>query len=384
MSKCVICNETTIELLNMPKYPHFIKKENKNVYYNNYLQLSFNYCDKCYHCQLEKSFLESGDNDTPSELHLQLKYFELNKYKSHLQYIKNIIGNENENNVLIITEHFMNNNYHQKSIDEFLDEFSYKIGNKVYKKIIFYKSFDQTYDVINLLSNCKKILNKNGEIVIFTSSNNIIIDKKFHDINSNIVSFFSTNSMKTLCDTEGMVINQIEKFDNHSIYHIGFKGDTIGSSNDVISNLYTDIENELYNDKSYIMFNLKGLFLRSNIQKRLLKLNIDRLQKSESTLIIGYGLCEKSINLLNFTELSNDYIDYFLDFNYPSNTHIPGTNVLINNYWKLFDKDRENNDTYSLVIIINFYNNRINDNTMQLFKNLYRCNIKIIDLMDEI
>lgn len=360
MSKCLICDEITVELLNIPNYPYSCKNENNVIYYNKCVELQFNYCLQCYHSQVN----HYGNEDDNLDIELTIPY------KSDSEYIK--LNNIKNKDIMIINDETI-----QKLI--YMDE-DYDYCDVQCKKIIFYKSFDKTPHIIRLLNNCKKILDKNGEIMIYTSCDDVIKDKKYDTISTNIISFFSTNSMKTLCEKVNMVINNIEKLDNCTIYYIGFKSSDIGSSNDLIKNLYIDIENELYNDKSYLMFNLKGLLLKNNIQKYLLKLNIERLENNQSKLILGYGLFERSINLINFCELSDNYLDYFLSFDY-SNVNIPGTMIQIKNYWDLLSNMDFNSKSYSNVTIINFDHNRINDSTLKLFKNLYGCNIKIIDII---
>lgn len=360
MNNCLVCDESTINLLNIKKCSLFYKNNNKLHYSDNEnSNLTFSYCLNCFHCQNEIKNQNFDQNSSRNK-------FILNTIEDDLIYT--FINNDN---TLCITDGLSKiTNVDQLPIQNFLD---LKNSTDKYNTIIFYKSFDKTKMVKDILKLTKKMLCTGGEIIIITSTENVVRDKKFNYIGSNIVSFFSTNSMKTLCEKFDFSINKLNKYDNYSVYYIKSKSNEIGSSNDVIRYLYTDIEENIYDDKLYVLFNLHALFYKAKLQKKLLKSNISRLNHGK--LLIGYGLDEYSINLINFCELTDEYIDYFISFEL-NNLIIPGTFIKINNYWEQLNKNEH--DSFD-IIIVNFTRDRINDRVFTLFKELYN-NISVIEI----
>lgn len=362
MDNCLVCNEPIINLLNIQKSCPLYKNRNL-IYYNidNSNSISFNYCIKCFHCQINKLVEDNYDI-------LNLNKFILGQIDTF-----DFPISENEN-ILCITEGFSKiPNIDQLPIHNFLS-----LQNCIdkYDTILFYKSFDKTTRIKSILQLSKKLLNKNGQIIIVTSTENVVRDKKFNCLGNNMVSFFSTNSMKTLLEQFDLNIYKINKQENHSIYYIKEKTNEIGASNDVIRYLYTDIEENIYDDKLYILFNLHSLLYRLDLQKKLIKSNLNRFNNNNCQLIIGYGLNEYSINLINFCELTNEHIDYFVSFDLDNNIVVPGSNINIRNYWELLKNNQEQFD----VLIVNFTSERLNDRTFEFFKNLFQGKIETIEI----
>lgn len=370
MSNCIVCNEPGIKLLNVSEHPIFYKTKDSVIYKNQKQQIDFLYCYKCFHCQISKtpsnSIQEFDSLSFPNCIEPRIELDQLCK--------------DQTNNSLKLLVIDYNDNKHI-CIDDFLD-----IDEKlICEKIYFYKSFDKVYCIKKLLEKCKKLLSPTGEIIIVTSTANVVRDKKFNCISSEVLSFFCTNSMKTLCEQFDLTIKSITNLDESSIYTIGFKTNEIGSANDVILNLYNDIEQDIYDDKLYIIFNLRGLLLKSKLQKQLLNINLSRFEQNKSNIIIGYGLSQKIINIINFCEFDSNYLDYFLSFEIQNDYYVPGTNILIKNYWDLIrecDNDQQNNDlvNFDKVTIVNFTGSRINDLVYNHLTTLY--NTSTIDIIE--
>ncbi len=370
MINCLICNEQSIELLNISSHPVFYKVNDSIIYKNQKQQIAFLYCYKCFHCQISK---------TPSDTIDSYKLLAFpNIHDDNYNDITKLLPdfNQTTSSKLFVTDYQLSVSS-GICIDDFLD-----VDEKSnYEKIYFYKSFDKIYYIKDVLKKCKKLLTSTGEIIIVTSTANVVRDRKYDCISNEILSYFCTNSMKTLCEQFELTVNSVSTFTDNVVYRIGFKTQEIGSANDLILNLYKDIEDNIYDDKLYIIFNLRGLFYKSNLQKQLLKNNISRFEQNESTVIIGYGLSQNIINIINFCELTSNYIDYFLCFETDSNYYVPGTDIPIKNYWHLFNEDNYNhNCNFNKVILINFTNSHINDNVYNHFKSLYNTEFTVIDL----
>ena len=360
MSNCLICNNPLITLL--------------ELYHSTF---AFNYCGGCFHCQIDsiKEYTEETDFSETT--------YNTSSDESHLSSIFNF-----SEKTLVVSSNFKNlhYNYDQILFQEFLDtNFQSK-----YKRIIFYKTFDKTREIKSFLKFSKSLLQneQDSEIIIVTSTENVISSRKYTTLTSDIISYFCTNSMKTLCEQFGLAIRSIERGDDHSLYTLCYKKrDEIGCYNDVILQLYSEIENNLYDDKTYILFNLYGLYLRANVKKQLSQLNIKRinnLEKNGPHYIVGWGGNAKSlpysINLLNFCELTSDYIDYFLSYESESNTPVSHGDIQFQNYWKLLSSENIDKIHGAYVTILNFTNIRINDCVYNSFVNLYGHNLTIMDI----
>lgn len=352
MSICLVCNNPLVKLL--------------DLYHSSF---AFNYCGGCFHCQMEKI---EGTEDTESTKGTE----DTTEKIENTEQINSFINPTS----LVVSESHLKIEGDNILLGDFLDiDFQSK-----YKTIIFYKTFDKTREIKSFLKLSKSLLetSNNSQIIIVTSTENVISDRKYTSLNPNIISYFCTNSMKTLCEQFGLAIKSIQKNEDNSIYTLYYKKrEEIGCSNDVILQLYSEIENDLYDDKTYILFNLYGLYLRANVKKELSRLNIQRMENLERDgphYIVGWGgetglVLNHSINLINFCELSSDYIDYFISFESESDTLVGCCDIKFQNYWKLLSSESLN----SRVTIVNFTNTRINDNIYNLFTTLYGCDVKI-------
>ena len=82
------------------------------------------------------------------------------------------------------------------------------------------------------------------------------------------VSFFSTNSLKLLCDKNGVCLNHVTISDNVCKFCISKnEADKNGS---ITKQLLYEIEKDLYSENAYIKYTSKYIILKNTIQNCLL------------------------------------------------------------------------------------------------------------------
>lgn len=83
------------------------------------------------------------------------------------------------------------------------------------------------------------------------------------------VSFFCTNSLKLLCDKNGVYLNKVTISDNGNICSY-FIEKECNFSNSIIEKLLHEIEKELYNERTYFKYTSKCIILKNTIQNYIL------------------------------------------------------------------------------------------------------------------
>jgi len=175
-----------------------------------------------------------------------------------------------------------------------------------------YNSFDLIILNTTLINNlnpndtltyCKKLCNDSTNIVGIKY--HTISPLEFINTDTSINHFFNTNSLKTLCSKNNFVLNDIN-YDNinikNSFYEIVIENENSEvDSKKVVSTLYEEIVDELYDNDTYIYF--RNEWCTTLIETgKLLDRYISR----------GYKLVNIT-NLYNFKNIKpRDYLDNFL------------------------------------------------------------------------
>jgi hypothetical protein len=87
------------------------------------------------------------------------------------------------------------------------------------------------------------------------------------------VSFFSTNSLKYLCDKNNVCLDNIITQDNTCIYYIT-KQTSKSLNETIIERLLYEIESELYSERTYYNYTAKYIILKNTLQNYILLQNI--------------------------------------------------------------------------------------------------------------
>ena len=341
ISKCRCCDsnvETILDLNDQPLANSYHLESDKLDYY----PLKLNLCNNCYHTQLSivvrpdimfKNYLYvSGTSETLK------KYFEFFA-RFTIERFKNYFGSRPSNVLDIACNDGTQLNYYKEGgldtygIDpaENLHTLSsnhnvvcdFFPSNKLsgsFNIIVAQNVFAHTNDISSFLKECSSLLDNNGILFIQTSQANMINNNEFDTTYHEHLSFFNSLSMKTIVEKCGLKLNNIFKFDIHGTSYI-FEISKVSHDCNIESVINIERENGLYDRETYLKF--------SSNAKRVtyeLKDKIDEY-RNLGYKIIGYGAAAKGMTLLNFGNISMDYI--IDDNQMKHDLYTPGTNILI-------------------------------------------------------
>jgi hypothetical protein len=139
-----------------------------------------------------------------------------------------------------------------------------------------YKKYDTIFcsnlltiydDPLYILNIIKHVSHNNTETYIESPNSDIIKNTKFDNIKPSQVSYFSTYSMRNLCNKANLYIHNVSNIGDNAIYKIGIMDNIYSNVTDVIIN---ELDHELYNIETYMKFTIKYLIIRNTIRNLLL------------------------------------------------------------------------------------------------------------------
>jgi SAM-dependent methyltransferase len=308
-----------------------------------YFPLKLNLCGNCYHTQLSivvnsdimfRNYLYvSGTSNTLKEYFDFFSRFTIERFKNYFGY--------KPSNVLDIAcnDGTQLDYYKSKCIDTYgvdpaenlhpISSKSHNVvcdyfpSNKIESKfnlIVAQNVFAHTHDIKAFLDKCCDILDENGILYIQTSQSNMILNNEFDTTYHEHLSFFNSLSMKTIVEKCNLRLNNVFKFDIHGSSYV-FEISKSKYDSNIESIIDLETKNGLYNIETYNTFVKNAKDITFN-----LKNTIDEYRENGYS-IIGYGAAAKGMTLLNFGDISMDYI---IDDNELKHDLLtPGTNILI-------------------------------------------------------
>ncbi len=268
-----------------------------------------------------KKILEIGSNDGSF-----LKNFD-----------KNItIGIEPCSNIEKITK--------KKGFDTYSEYWSKKLAKKLIKK---YSNVDLIYSA-NTITHIKNldqvfksilsILSKKGLLIIEDPSLlNCLKNNTYDQFYNEHIYVFSLIALKNIISKYNLEIFKIQNLNVHggsTRYYIRRKSSKFKIEKSVKIQLNKEIKYGLNKIKTYRSFAKRVMINK----KKLIK--IFNNLKSKNKKIIGYGATAKSSTILNYCNIKENYISYFLDTTKDKqNKLIPGTKIPINKYQRNIPKD---------------------------------------------
>jgi len=355
IEKCRICNTNTQPLLNLGKQPlanNYIKTLNTT---EDKYPLYLHYCENCYHTQLncvvlpEKLFKNyvytSGTSRTLKEYFKQFALQTLSKLDKTEIKILDIACNDGSQldmfyectdkklttvGVDPAENIYKNISSHKTKHNIYCEFFNKKTATKLFEKhghfdiIIAQNVFAHVDNPGEFLQNAKQLMNNDSYLYIQTSQKNMILENQFDTAYHEHLSFFSAKSMKILCDKNDIALCNIYENEIHGTSYI-FEIKTHPIDN---SNIDTVLQNEykfgLYNTDTYKKYNLQCLRYKNNFYNKILEYKLQNKQ------IIAFGSTAKSMTLLNFCNITNEYIDFMIDENpLKQNLYTPGSQILV-------------------------------------------------------
>lgn len=354
INECRCCGgevETILDLNNQPLANSYHRVDEDLEYF----PLKLNLCSNCYHTQLSivvdsdimfRNYLYvSGTSNTLKEYFDFFSIFTIERFK-------NYFGHK-PNNVLDIAcndgtqlDYYKSKgvttygidpaeNLHpisSKSHNVICDYFpSNKINNK-FNLIIAQNVFAHTHDIKSFLEKCYDILDDDSILYIQTSQSNMILNNEFDTTYHEHLSFFNSLSMRTIVEKCNLKLNNVFKFDIHGSSYI-FEISKKSYDSNIESVINLEKTKGLYDMKTYNTFVKNAKDITFN-----LKNTIDEYRKMGYS-IIGYGAAAKGMTLLNFGNISMDYI--IDDNQLKHNLLTPGTDILIKGIDILRDVDSD-------------------------------------------
>ena len=146
---------------------------------------------------------------------------------------------------------------------------------------------------------------------------------------------FSYLGLSNALKKHNLEIFKIEKLEIHggsNRYYIKKNSNSI--------KLHKSVRNHMYEEKKFGIDNLKtykNFAKRVKLSKKKL-LHIFKNCKKNNKKVIGYGATAKSVTILNYCNINNKMIDYFIDTTPDKqNKYTPGTKILIKKSVNLID-----------------------------------------------
>ena len=263
---------------------------------------------------ISKKILEIGSNDGAF-----IKNFKKNK----------TIGVEPCSNVEKIIKKLNYNTYPEY--------WSKKLSKKLFKKfgevdviysantISHIKNLDEVFNAINI------ILSEKGILILEDPSLLECLKRNTYDqFYNEHIYVFSTIALENVLKKYNLKIFKIDKLDIHggsNRYFIKKKSNPQKIHKSVAQQRKVEISYGLNNYKTY-----KKFASRVKKSRKMLK-NIFKKLKKKNKTIIGYGATAKSTTILNYCNINNKTIDFFLDTTTDKqNKYTPGTKIPILKY----------------------------------------------------
>ena len=160
--------------------------------------------------------------------------------------------------------------------------------------------FAHTSKISEFLEACKMVMNDQSLLVIQTSQALMFDRNEFDTIYHEHISFFSTMSMKTIAERNGLYLNNVYTTDIHGTSYVFELSKVANEQPTVKAQLET--EQHRYNRDFYETYQ-KNAMACLQVLKDYLK-----TQRNSGVRVIGYGAAAKGMTIINAGKLEFDYI----------------------------------------------------------------------------
>ena len=266
------------------------------------------------------------------------------KFKNILEIGSNdgtFASNFNRNKIICIEPCLdVGNELKKKKFKVFTKYFDYKLCKKLKSK---YKNFDLIFSAntithINnlkeVLKNVRNILSDEGVFVLEEPSFLECFKKNaFDQFYNEHIYVLSAISLTNILSDLKLKIFKIENINVHG----GSLRYYITKANNIKFNIQKNYMTQILNEKKYgldnfdscLKFKKNVLNVKMNLRKIFFKI------KKNNKNIVGYGASAKAVTVLNFCELKEEFIDYFLDTTENKiGKYLPGTKIKVKKYSK--------------------------------------------------
>ena len=196
-----------------------------------------------------------------------------------------------------------------------------ELGSLKYDVIIAQNVFAHTHDIVHFLECCKTAMSEHTRLYIQTSQADMIENNQFDTIYHEHLSFFSTNSMRTVCERVGLKLISVKKTDIHGGSYV-FTISLVDSEDSTVLEI---IEKEKaagrYSIDRYDDY-------RQNVERVIFNFReFVNLYSSRGYFLVGYGAAAKGNTFLNASKVK---LHFIVDDNpLKQGLLTPGTNTMI-------------------------------------------------------
>lgn len=184
-------------------------------------------------------------------------------------------------------------------------------------------------NINDFVKGIKIILKPTGIVTMeFPHLLNLIDKNQFDTIYHEHFSYLSLIAVKTIFESKGLKIFDIEKLSTHGgslrIYATHIENSNIIEEKSVNELLCEEKMFGIENINTYIQFETKVKNIKRETLKTLIKI------KEEGKNIVAYGAAAKGNTFLNYCGIGKDFIDYVVDASpYKQGLYLPGTHIPI-------------------------------------------------------
>jgi 2-polyprenyl-3-methyl-5-hydroxy-6-metoxy-1,4-benzoquinol methylase len=220
----------------------------------------------------------------------------------------------------------------------------------------------------------KQIMVDTSSLYIQTSQKNMIIENQFDTIYHEHLSFFNTNSMKYVCEHNGLFLNHVQENYIHGTSYIFEINTYLSSDRNVDNFIMAETKLGLYNIETYEKYRNSCLLYKYKLKQKLIEYKIKKQN------IIAYGSTAKSMTVFNFCGIDCSFIDSMIDEN-PMKVGLftPGSNIQVTDLNTLTTIQA---NTVIIITAWNFYD-EIKNKIINHIKNAKRITLLNINSLDE-
>ena len=202
--------------------------------------------------------------------------------------------------------------------------------------------FAHTAKISEFLEACKLVMNNNSKLVIQTSQALMFDRNEFDTIYHEHISFFSTLSMKTIAERQGLYLNNVYTTDIHGTSYV-FELSKVSNEQPSVEK-QLELEQHRYKRSFYDSYQKNAMTCLNSLKDYI------SVQRSSGKKVIGYGAAAKGMTVINAGNLTFDYI---VDDNpLKQGLLCPGSNIPVYGPQQL---DTENSDIIIIPLAWNFF-----------------------------
>jgi hypothetical protein len=360
ITKCRACGSDDLRLVldlnDQPLANSFTKDKDEEL---PYFPLKLNLCDKCYHLQL--SVKVNPDLLFKNYLYVSGTSQSLHNYFYNFAYDCNEFCIDTDRSVLDIAcndgtqlDKFKEMGWKTYGVDPAENLYSISSQNhhivcdfwnesiasdllsktKHFNLITAQNVFAHTDDISSFLKACSLVMNEKSTLLIQTSQADMISNNEFDTIYHEHLSFFNSRSMKECLNREGFSLVEVRKTPIHGNSYVFVIKKGKCDEELALEEMKREEDQGLYSTETYLKYADRCLEITSQLKDLLGE------YKNQGKKLVGYGAAAKGNTLLNFSQLS---LDYIVDDNpLKWNTYSPGSQTPVKEPTVLKEENAEN------------------------------------------